>query len=200
MSTNSQIEPEAMVEFAFRYFPSLGWTIAICFVIGVSIILAKRRKVIKWLRWWFVLLPIVVWLTYFVSTAKWTFTLACLNSEDDRTAENVYWNSFTQEVDLDQAVHLVAYENPHEPNPNLRFYAACRIADILATNNDQSVIEDTLKEIENAPTIQTGFFGTNGLNYKLYIPGREQLHISARSLIEQRIKDIRELKKISASQ
>ncbi|MGA3283085.1 MAG: hypothetical protein ABSD57_01325 [Verrucomicrobiota bacterium] len=145
-------------------------------------------------------MPIVVWLIYFASTAKWTFTLACLNSEDDKAAESAYWNLFSQEVGLDQAVHLIICKNPHEPNPNLTFYAACRIADILATNSDEHIIASTLKKVEDAPIIQTGFFGTNGLNCRLYIPGREQLHISARSLIEQRMKDIRESKKISTSQ
>jgi hypothetical protein len=199
MSPNLQIEPEAVTEFAFRYFSSFAWAFATCFLIVVSIVFCKKGGV-KWLRWWFALIPIAVWVIYFVSSAKWTFTLACLNSEDDRAAESVYWDLFTQEVGLDKAVHLIIYKNPHEPNPNLTFYAACRVADILATNSDEHLIESTLKKVEGAPIIQTGFFGTNGLNYKLYIPGRQQLNISARSLIEQRMKDIRESKKTSTSQ
>jgi hypothetical protein len=184
-----RIESDDKVEFILRYLPSLVSAFLACVVIVIIFVFLKRKRV-KHLNWKAALLsllvPVLIWAVYFVLTAKWTLTLTLLNSENEQVAESAYVNLFAQEVDLDKAVRLAVNVNPQEPN--LRFYATCRIADILATNSNGLALESVKKSVENAPIIVTDFFGTNELNYTLYTPGRDQLHISVADLIEKRMK------------
>ena len=77
----------------------------------------------------------------------------------------------------------------HKP-PNVRFYAACRVADILATN-EEFMVRQILKQVDDAPIIETQFIGGNKLNATFYVPGRAQPHLSVRSVIEQRLLELR---------
>jgi hypothetical protein len=95
-----------------------------------------------------------------------------------------YKNIFTPS--LSEAVNLI---KNGELGGNVRFYAACRVADLLKTETNTNVKAQVLKDVENAPAIDTEFFGTNELNFKLYTPYHEQVHISPKSLIERRLEE-----------
>jgi hypothetical protein len=130
---------------------------------------------------------LVCWVVYFMATCELTYTLVLLGSESSQVAERTYVNRFKRQVNtLDGAVRLAV--NRHQ-EPNVRFYASCLIADMLATN-DASVAA-VFKRIENADLIETQFFDGNRLTDGFYVPGHAQVHLPVRDIVERRLHVLR---------
>ncbi len=183
--------PDDFVELCIRYLPGLAFSIIISIAILVVVNLAKRRR--PQFAYWSVLklyatpAPLVCWAIYFTSTVELNYTLTLLGSESSQVAERAYENRFRAEVvTLDKAVSLAVAK--HE-EPNIRFYASCLVADLLATKDDY-VIAQTLNKVDGAPIIETEFFDGNRLTEKFYVPGRAQPQLSVRKIVEQRLQDI----------
>ena len=150
-----------------------------------------RPKFRYWATFRVVLAPasFVCWVVYFLFTCELTYTLIMLDSESSGVAERIYDNRFKRQVDtLDRAVGLAV--NEHQA-PNVRFYAACRIADMLVTSND-AVVASALKRVENAPIFETKFFGGNRLTEKFYDPGHYQVRLPVRDIVRRRLQFLRQ--------
>jgi hypothetical protein len=183
--------PDDLVIFGVHYLPSLALTATVAILIFAVIVRAKRLIPtvgrLPSLAPYLTLIPLIVWIMYFCFTCQSTATLVLLGSESAGVAEIVYTNRFRNERTLEDAVRLCI--DKHQP-PNVRFYAACLVADNLATNKEKSELE-ILQRIDKAPTIETQFIGGNGLTEKFYVPGHAQPHLTAREIVEQRLQDIR---------
>ena len=114
--------------------------------------------------------------------------LTLLDTESAGVAEIAYEERFKREVKtLDEAVRLAV--NKHRA-PNVRFYAACLVAERLFIS-DELVVTDTLKRVDVAPMIDAQFIGGNRLTARFYAQGRAQPHLTVRQVIEQRLLDLR---------
>ena len=126
-----------------------------------------------------------------MSTASQKMTLALLGSESSEAAEFAYQKSFN--VNLHQAINLavskVGWEVEETSGQNVRFYAACRIADILASSN-QDFRNTIFGEVQNAPIVMAGFFGTNSINGNFFIPNRTQPELPVADIIRLRLLEL----------
>ncbi len=188
-----EIGPEDIVEFGIHYLPSLVLAILMSVAILVAVIFGNKLqpKFAQYRTLFLCLLPapLVCWVIYFASTSELTFTLTMLGSESSQAEEHAYDNQFKMEVTtVDAAVHLAVARHQE---PNVRFYASCLIADMLVTNDDAAV-QKVLKKIDDAPIVDTEFFGANRLTGQFYIPGRSQVHLPVREIVEQRLRMIRD--------
>jgi hypothetical protein len=184
--------PEDIVEFGLYYLPSLVLAAATSVAILAAIIFGRRlRPIFAHLTGFGVCLvtgPLVSWVIYFVSTSEFTSTLVLLNSESSEVAEWSYFSRFKPQVaTLDTAVGLAVDEGQE---PNVRFYASCLIAEMLATNDD-AVSVKVLNEVKGAPIIGTQFFGGNALTDKFYVPGHDQVHLPVQDIVERRLRELR---------
>jgi hypothetical protein len=174
--------------FASYYLPSL--LVAIVILISGAILFMKRDSTRKYI------LPLIIsiiccWGIYFLSKASLYMTLALLGSEDAGAAEFAYQKSFN--VNLHQAINL-AVSNPgweveETSGQNVRFYAACRIADILASSN-QDFRNTILEEVQSAPIVTPGFIGTNAINCAFYVDDREQPQLQVAEIIQRCLSDL----------
>jgi hypothetical protein len=179
--------PEDMVEFGRYYLPSLLCSLVACVAMFVLTVLAVRLRPgcrsLKVLGVCLVPVPLICWILYFNATSELTYTLVLLGSESSQVAERTYVNRFKRQVNtLDSAVRLAVSRHQE---PNVRFYASCLVADMLATN--QTAAKTVFKRVENADTIDTQFFDGNGLTDGFYVPGHAQVHLSVRDIVEQRL-------------
>jgi len=134
------------------------------------------------------LAPLLLWILHLIVTANFTVTLVLLDSETSLTAERTYEGRFKKQVrTLDQAVRLSI--DPSQA-PNVRFYAACLVAERLATNSEV-FIGRVLRKVENTPLIETQFFDGNHLTEKFYIPGHFHPPLSVQKIVEERLRDLR---------
>jgi hypothetical protein len=124
----------------------------------------------------------VIWLIYCGNTLRDAFAITSLDSEDDQVAEAVYETAFN--VDLDHAVRIAI--NKSQPG-NVRFYASCRIADLLDKENDR-VKAAVLDEVATASEFRTGFFGTNQLTCGFFIPNYAEGPFTVSGIIRRRLK------------
>ena len=179
----AQSNPEDLGAFVFHYLPSLGIALFLSLILELLI---KSSQFVRDRRsnWIYVLTPLMLWLLYFALTARWTLALEALESESEQVAELSYKTIF--KPDLRQSVKLI---DDQRVEANVRFYAACRVADLLRTKDTMTQAK-IFKDVENAPSIETEFFGTNDLNYKLFVPDHNQVHMSAQQIIEQRLEDL----------
>ena len=187
------IGPEDMVEFCIHYLPGLGCAILASVGILVSIHFGKklRPKLADYeaLRLILVAAPLTFWMIYFVSTAELSFTLVMLGSENSGAAEWAYVNRFKKQVTtVDAALDLAVAKHQWS---NVRFYSSCLIADLLVTNNDAAV-KTILERLDGAPMVDTEFFGGNHLTDQFYIPGRSQVHLPVREIVERRLRVLRD--------
>jgi hypothetical protein len=185
--------PDDLVMFGIYYVPSLIIVIVTFVAILAAIVFVERFRPqfarLAPLGVCLLPVPFVIWVFYFVSTSDLTTTLILLDSESSGTAEKTYSNTFKAQVNtVDAAVRLAV--NRHQA-PNVRFYASCLIADMLVTNDDATVVKVT-KEVEDAPVIETEFFGGNRLTKSFYIPGHVQPSLTVQEIVEQRLQELRE--------
>jgi hypothetical protein len=141
-----------------------------------------RRKVFS-----FHLVATLCWLLFFISTAKWTYVEYSLDAEDPHTAQIAYENLF-QISDVADGVAL-AYDS-HQIG-TVRFYAACKVADILATN-DEPVVANTLARIDETKLISAFFYGTNALNQMFFVSGMPTGPHSVKEIIQKRLFQLKE--------
>src|SRR5438309_494324 len=123
--------PDDIVELGINYLPS--FLIAILFCIGTWLVLIRvRRHPLNFKQWslvdiCLVTTPAIAWIIYFGLTLNCAVTLTLLDSESAGVAEIAYEERFKREVKtLDEAVRLAV--NKHRA-PNVRFYAACLVAE-----------------------------------------------------------------------
>jgi hypothetical protein len=184
--------PDDLVMFGIRYWPSLVFSI-IASAAVLGIISFARRRFPRFRRWPVLTLclvpaPLICWVIYFAPTCKMAYTLTLLNSESSQVAERTYENRFRTEVGtLDAAVRIAVSKREA---PNVRFYASCLVAEMLAAKDD-AVVAKTLSKVEDAPIIETQFFGGNRLTDGFYIPGHVQPQLSVRRIVEQRLESLR---------
>jgi hypothetical protein len=115
--------------------------------------------------------------------------LILLDSESSEAAESAYVNRFRMQVKtVETAVRLAT--NKHQA-PNVRFYASCLIADMVAAKDDTAV-SMVLEEVEGAPVIETQFFGGNRLTEIFYVPGHLQVQLPVRDIVEKRLQQVRQ--------
>jgi len=94
-------------------------------------------------------------------------------------------------LSFNEAIRL-AIKNPSNPAEddvgaqNVRFYAACRVADLLDSSN-QDFQNRVLNEVQDAPIVTPGFFGTNSINCIFYIQDREQPRLAVADIIQRRL-------------
>lgn len=147
---------------------------------------SRRRAPIRAVAKLLLLCAVLAWLVHFASTADLNLTKITLNSEEDRVAEKAYLG--LSNLDLQTTIEIA--RDAGEPG-NVRFYCACHIADLLSTKSDAD-IELALHRIAGAPTIQTSFFGTNGINSSFFAVGSPQPKLSIAHIIEQRLEDVKQ--------
>ena len=194
----SQIEfgPDDLIMSVIHYLPSLVFAVIASLIVIGAIVVIKRQwpksNCRKNLGLCLVPIPMICWVIYFGSTLGFTETSILLNSESAQVAEKIYETRFKKQINtLDSAVCLAVDKRQA---PNVRFYASCLIADMLATNDDTVVVKVS-KTVENAPTIETQFIGGNELTDEFVIQGHVQPPLSVRGIIEKRLLDIRQSKR-----
>ncbi len=176
------------IAFVGYYIPSLLVAFFAVLILGVVLFRgASTRKYILPLS-----IPIIFcWGIYFMSTASRNMTLALLGSESNEAAEFAYQESF--KPDLHQATKLansnVGTGIDEVGGQNVRFYAACRISDILVSSN-QDFQNTILSQIRTAPIVTPGFMGTNAINCVFYIPGGAQPQLQVAEIIQHRLLEL----------
>lgn len=181
--------PEDLVALFIRYIPSAIVCVLASVAIGFGIIFTKRLRLgLGYYGLLAALTPLLCWIVYFVTTSEMAITLTLLDSESAQVAERAYNSRFKALVTTpEQAIRLAA--DKHQP-PNVRFYASCLLAEMLATE-DAARVEKTLNGLESAPLIETQFIGENDLTGGFYVSGHEQPRLSVRGIVERRLSDFR---------
>ena len=137
------IDPEDIGAFILHYIPTVVLALVICAVFLACRSMLKKSGFV--LSVWVPLIPVTIWIVYFCATAKTELILSSLGSESANVAENAYRNF---DINLDQALRIVKHQIQHNIEAeNIRFYAACRIADLLSSNSDDEKLR-VLKEVE----------------------------------------------------
>ena len=170
--------------FGGYYVPSFACCAFVTAVTGAWCLLARRQRsghLSLGLMIVLLGLPLFVWLAYFAMTAKTAYAITSLDTEDDALAEVVYKTYF--DVDLHHAVKLAIDKSQ---TGNVRFYASCRIADLLRANNDKTR-GLVLRSVRGAPDFRTGFFGTNDLTCGLFTPNYAEGPFTVSGIIEKRL-------------
>jgi RHS repeat-associated protein len=181
--------PDDLVMLFTRYLPSVVCCVLASILIGLGIILTKRLRMA--LGYYVILpplIPLVCWVLYFAATSKLAVTLTLLDSESASVAERTYSSSFKKPVTTyDQAIRLAV--DKRQP-PNVRFYASCLLAEMLATKNNV-VVAATLKRLDGAPEVETQFIGENELTREFYVSGHEQSRLLVREIVERRLSHLK---------
>lgn len=168
--------------FALRYWQSF---VLLFLSTGIAAFLALRTRRRNF-RLLIVLSPMVatvaVCALHLAFTAKQNITLTLLGAEDDSAAEQAY-RTFATKIELDEAIQLA---RATDEDANVRFYAACAAADILATR-DPWTLTEILRRVSNAPPLEPRFFSTNTVNASFYSPGSR---FAVSEVIERRLQDI----------
>lgn len=178
-----------LIAFIFSYLPMLAVWLIVTVLLGIGLVFARRKnnqpprskRVAPVL-----LASIVAWIIYFAATAQRSWAIAMLGSERDQTAEYAYQNNFR--VSLRDALSIAQNDSY---SGNVRFYAAFRAADLLATADDR-LVSEALNRVESAPAFQTGFFGWNGLTRGYFQPGYQEGPYEVGDLIRRRLQNLRD--------
>ncbi len=183
----SRIGYDVWVNCALFYVRSSGLlfvgTLVLAGILLLSVRKCEKRRCLFLL---IVVAFIVGWASYFLTTAGWTITKLSLDAEDARTAEYAYRNLFTSR-NLHGVLRLATDESQFS---NVRFYAACRAAEILATY-PESTRSLVLTRLKDSAPIRPIFFGTNDINYTFFTPGLSYGPFSVREVIEHRAERLR---------
>jgi hypothetical protein len=166
------------------YVPSFIGCVVIAGSIGFILPRAQRKFEKNWragVAFSLALVPILMWLVYFCATVNETYVLNSLDAENDLFAERIYYTRFN--VDLKTAVSIATDEN--EPG-NVRFYASCRIADLISINNE-SVKAEVLKRTSGPLSFRTDFFNTNRLTSGFFVPCHEEGPFTVNEIIKKRL-------------
>ena len=110
--------------------------------------------------------------------------LTLLDSENNRQAEMVYYEFF--DIDLDKAESIAV--DKHQTG-NVRFYASCRIADLLSNQSD-AVRKQVLKKVSGSSEFRTGFGGTNRLTCGFFTPNGPEGPYFVEDVVSMRLNSI----------
>jgi len=184
--------PEDLLEFGIYYLPSLALSVLVSLTVLLVTIIAKRLRpkfrYLPLLSFCVSLAPMGWWLVHFLATCSLTYTLILLGSESSGVAERTYEHRFKSQVN--SLAGAVGLATSRHQEPNVRFYAACLVGDMLLTN-DTVVVERTLKDLEGAPIVETQFFGGNNLTEGFYVPGHDQVRLPVRDIVQRRLENLR---------
>jgi hypothetical protein len=153
--------------------------------IATPIVLVRKKEVLRYTPWAFLrllfLFSLLGSLLYSAFTIKWTLTRTLLDSENDDVAEFAYHNLFN--CDFDKSINVAA--NGGEAD-NIRFYAACHVADLLA-HMDEQTRSAALMRTEAAPLIKPQFFFTNTITYRFINPGYQEGPFYVSDIVKRRL-------------
>jgi hypothetical protein len=180
----SKMQFEDWVEFLFNFGPMAGALFLVSVVLVASVFFTTTRAF--W-RWSLVILA-PLWFVFIVSSFKRTLILTALDSEWRGVAEYAYVHNF--DAELDQSIDLLVWSR----RENIRFYAACRVADLLVLQNETTA-SNVLSELENAPLVTPEFHGTNSIN-GIFYTGMFQPRLRVDDLIRQRMEQGRNRKSL----
>jgi len=169
---------------AVYYLPSFTGCLVMSGIVGFAFPKTRQKCEKRWsagVVFSLMLLPILFWLVYFGATVRNTYVLTSLDTEDDSLAELIYYTRF--DVDLKTAIGLATDESEFS---NVRFYACCRIADLLSIDNE-SIKTSVLKNTANAHPFQTEFFNTNRLTCGFFTPGYAEGPYTVNGVVEKRL-------------
>jgi hypothetical protein len=127
-------------------------------------------------------IPFLGWTWYLVASAHYAFLVTSLDTEDDISAERIYRTYF--DLDLDRVVKIAA---DNSEAGNVRFYASCRIADLIATNRAR-LRRSILEKTSSASPFKTGFFRTNSLTSGFITPGYQEGPFTVNGIVERRLR------------
>ena len=185
MTTGPVDLSELWLQFFFWYAGMfLLWAVSTAVLAAGALFLNRRYRSGRGLPIVSILLTLSVlgWVSYFVMTAKWTFTKLALDGEDDTVAEWAYYTHFKTDS-LDRCMELAMN---HGESENVRFYAACRMADILSSRDDKFV-NSFLDDLDSWIWIHPLFFGTNGINGQFFVTGTIAGPYNVKKLVLQRL-------------
>jgi len=162
MSAPRNIGWDDWVAFTARFLGDFAKHAYILVIVGVVVLLVcatspSLKKKIRYLLGTMSTLLIVTLIAYFCMAAHRLFTL--LGSEDDGLAENVY-RTFSHDASQHELVKIV---NDRHEDDNVRFYAACALAD-QATTNHLTAGGKLWEAVQSAPEIHPRFFNQNNVN------------------------------------
>jgi hypothetical protein len=168
------------------YLPSLACCTLVALAALISGVLISKwhrtsKHVARKISYLVAGVALVIWLVYFATTLRSAYAITSLDTEDDRRAERVYMTIF--DIDLKDAIKIAVDQGV---SGNVRFYASCRIADLVASNSDYPKLE-LLKSITNAPPFETGFFGTNRLTADVFRPNYQEGPFTVAGVIAKRL-------------
>jgi hypothetical protein len=146
-----------------------------------AVFIAKHNNRFSNIKYYVFVVPLAIWVIYFCNTAKEAFAVTSLDSENNIYAEVVYNSCF--DIDLEQTIQLAIDKRQ---SGNVRFYASCRVADILATNGTLKV--GVFERIADTPAFRTGFGGTNDLTCGFFTPNYAEGPFTVREIIAKRLR------------
>lgn len=188
------IGPEDILQLGIRYLPSLALSITLSVALWFATKYLRRPRSESvsagLVRLFLACAPVICWFVYAFSTYQLSYTLVMLGSESSNAAQWAYENRFKQQVHTVRDAVRLATDTREEPN--VRFYAACRIADMVSTNDDIAV-NKVLQDLRNGAIITTQFFGGNSLTEGFYVPGHEQVELAPGDIVERRLRLLRGL-------
>jgi len=163
--------PDDWVAFVLRWSDS-----SVVHIVALTVILAFFGLVFRessghrgwqWLSLSAFLLAGTGWGYHFWRSSECALTLTQLGSEDDGLAARAYRN-LPAYADPGCLIHLVRNANEDQ---NVRFYAACLLADELPTS-DGVKKKILLLILDGTPDIRAVFFSTNEVNCAFFAPTR----------------------------
>jgi hypothetical protein len=181
----SQIPVDEYWAFGIYYCPSLvgcGLAIAVLWALVFHPRQQGKGRLSPILLSSLLLIPLLIWLYYFTVTAKYAFAITSLDAENNVFADVVYNELF--DVNLNTAIKIAIDD---KLGGNVRFYASCRIADILAANDDY-IRAVTFQKVANAHEFRTGFGGTNELTCGFFRPNYAEGPFTVSKIIETRLR------------
>jgi hypothetical protein len=175
------------LKFFSYYGPSL--IIAFLTIVLLSVVLVCTRS---WKPKYIFISTIFIvccWMVYFFSTASQNMTLALLGSESPEAAEFAFQKDF--KLHLNQAIRLATRDRGQDDieGQTVRFYAACRIADIMQSSN-HDFQNKILNQVQDASIVTPTFIGTNSINFIFGDPNRGQPRVTVSEIIQRRLSEL----------
>ena len=164
MSKPGNIGWDDWVAFIARFLGDFAKHAYIWVIVGVVLLLlcaafGPLKKKMRYVVGALSSLLLVALIVNFGIAAHRLYVLTLLGSEDDGLAENVY-RAFSHDTRQHELVKIV---NDRHEDDNVRFYAACALADQATTNlltSDSALWE----AVRSAPEIHPRFFNQNNVN------------------------------------
>jgi len=154
------LDPDVVIDTALYHLWSICiWALCTAFL-GFLVPFVLRRATkrphsaqpIVWIS-------LAAWLLYTGLTCRWRYALYSIDAEDPKTAEFAY-ESLLKIPDIDMGLALAV--DPRQWD-TVRFYASCKVADMLVTKN-RAALKAALSRTAAAKPVSPVFYGTNAIN------------------------------------